>query len=124
MSLRHHARAGIALGAAYAVGLQAILLAVGAPVAGAAGIVTIPICANAPAGHSAPSGSGQDCLEACLTGCCGAVPVCPAPAGAMIYAPAVAQTLAPAPEARPHVAARVSNAHRSRAPPIGFPDGA
>src|SRR3984957_19979621 len=126
MSLRHHARTGIALAAAYAVALQAILLAVAAPAAGAAGISPIPLCAGASTGHSAPAGhpgnSGQDCLDACLTGCCGAVPVCPGPAGAIIYEPARAPHLAPALAKSPHMAVRVGNAHRSRAPPIVFPD--
>jgi len=117
MSLRHHARAGLALAAAYAVALQAILLAFGVPIAGAGGVSAFPVCAAA-AGHSAPAGHGQDCLEACLTGCCsGAVFVGPAPAGAMVYAPTPAQTMAPALGARPHLAARITNAHRSRAPP-------
>jgi hypothetical protein len=117
MSLRHHARAGMTLAAAYAVALQAILLATAVPVAGAAGVGTIPICANA-AGHSVPASSGQDCLDACLTGCGGAVPVCPAPPAAAIYAPAVEQTMAPALDAGPRFTARASNAHRSRAPPV------
>jgi hypothetical protein len=123
MSLRHHARVGIALAAAYAVALQAILLAVSVPVGAALGTAALPICSAvgshpAPAGHSAPAGHGQDCLEACLTGCCSGAPVCPAPAGAMIYAPILAQTMAPPPDTRPDLAERVGNAHRSRAPPI------
>src|ERR1700733_11338286 len=128
MNLRHHARAGTALAAAYAVALQAVLLAVGAPIAGATGIAAIPICAHAaadhsiPPGHSTPAGHGQDCLDACLTGCCGAVPVCPAPLGAAIYAPAVAQAMVPALDVSQHLAGRVSHAHRSRAPPTGFPE--
>ncbi len=115
MSLRHHARAGIALAAAYAVALQAILLAVSVPVA-AAGTAVLPIC-SAVSGHSAPANHGQDCLDACLTGCCSGAPVCPSPADAVVTAPVVAQTMAPALGISPHLAERVDNAHRSRAPP-------
>jgi hypothetical protein len=116
MKLRHHTRAGLALAAAYAVALQAILLAFSAPIAGAGGVVTLQICSGI-AGHSAPAGRGQDCLDACLTGCCGGAPICPSPLGAMLYAPALAETMAPVFDVGPLLAVRVANAHRSRAPP-------
>jgi hypothetical protein len=125
MNSRHYARIGTALAAAYAVALQAMLLAYGVPLAAAGGIV--PICSQA-AGHSAAAGQGQnhgqdhgqDCLEACLTGCCSSAPVCPAPAAAAatLYKPALAQVMAPARQAGPRLAARVTAAHRSRAPPL------
>jgi hypothetical protein len=114
MSLRRHARVGIALAAAYAVALQAVLLAFGVP--GAGGVAAVPIC-SAAAGHSAPAGQSQDCLDACLTGCCSGAPICPTPAAIAICTPAPAQMLAAAPEIEPLPAARVANAHRSRAPP-------
>jgi hypothetical protein len=116
MKLRHHARAGLALAAAYAVALQGILLAFSAPIAGAGGVVTLQICSGI-AGHSAPAGHGQDCLDACLTGCCGGAPICPSPPGAMLYAPAPGETMAPVFDVRPVLVVRVTNAHRSRAPP-------
>jgi hypothetical protein len=125
MSLRQYARAGIALAAAYAVALQAILLAFSVPVA-AAGAAILPIC-SAASGHSAPtghptghpSGHGQDCLDACLTGCCSGAPVCPSPAAAAMAAPVVVQTMAPALGVSRRLAERVDHAHRSRAPPAG-----
>jgi hypothetical protein len=125
MTLRHHARAGIALAAAYAVALQAILLAFSVPVA-AAGTAILPFCSAAsghfaptrdPVGH--PSGHGQDCLDACLTGCCSGAPVCPSPAAAAMASPVVVQTMAPALGVSPRLAERVYQAHRSRAPPVG-----
>jgi hypothetical protein len=120
MSLRRHARTGIALAAAYAVALQAVLLAFGVPSVG--GVAAVPIC-SAAAGHSTPAGhsqgQSQDCLEACLTGCCSGAPICPTPAAAAIYIPAPAQMLTAAPDIGPLWAARITNAHRSRAPPSG-----
>jgi hypothetical protein len=123
MNLRQHTRTGIALAAAYAVALQAVLLAFGVPSAG--GIAAVPMC-SAAAGHSAPAGpgrgksqgQGQDCLEACLTGCCSGAPICPAPPEAAIYAPVSAQMLAPAPAIVAFPVAPVGTAHRSRAPPV------
>jgi hypothetical protein len=146
MSLRRHARTGIALAAAYAVALQAVLLAFGVPGAGAA----VPLC-SAAAGHAAPAGQSQahsqgqsqeqsqaqsqgqsqgqsqeqrnqdhnrDCLAACLTGCCSSAPICPMPVAAAIDAPAPAQQLLTVASAVERVwAARATNAHRSRAPP-------
>jgi hypothetical protein len=117
MHLRHHARAGMALAAAYAVALQAILLTYGVPLAGAGGASAFPICSQA-AGHSAPAGHGQDCLESCLTGCCGSAPVCPMPAAASVAAPEQALAITPALGAWPQPVARVTYAHCSRAPPL------
>src|ERR1700722_18210898 len=109
MNLRRHARIGIALAAAYAVALQAILLAFGVPSAG--GVAASPLC-SAAAGHSAPAGQNQghsqDCLAACLTGCCSGAPICPTPASAAIYAPALAQVLTVASDIEPLWAARAT----------------
>lgn len=121
MNVRYHARAAVALAAAYVVAMQAILLAFGAPVAGSVGIAALPICASAAAGRSAPGGHGQhgqDCLDACLTGCCCGAPILPAPAGAAVYAPAPMHTFAVMRDARMPFLASLTNAHRSRAPPI------
>ena len=115
MSLWRHARIGIAVAAAYAVALQAVLLAFGVPSAG--GVAAVPIC-SAAAGHSTPARQSQDCLEACLTGCCSGAPICPKPAAAAIYAPTWARILTAVSNTRPLWAARVTNAHRSRAPPL------
>ncbi|MGA9010678.1 MAG: hypothetical protein WB495_28250 [Xanthobacteraceae bacterium] len=116
MSLRRHARIGIALAAAYAFALQAVLLAFGIPSAG--GVAAVSIC-SAAAGHSTPAGQSQDCLEACLTLCCRGAPICLTPAAVAIYAPAPAQMLTAVPEVGPLPAVRIAAAHRSRAPPSG-----
>src|SRR5580704_13175142 len=85
----HNLRTLVALAAAYAVALQAILLAVGGPFARAAEFTALPICSGVgsnPAGHSAPANRGDCCLGACL-GCCCGTPICPAPGSALNYAP-------------------------------------
>jgi hypothetical protein len=121
MNVRYHARAAAALAAAYVVALQAILLAFSAPGAGA--VAALSICASAVPGHSAPIGHapiehGQDCLDACLTGCCCGAPILPAPTGAAGYVPAPLYTLAAAHNASAPFFASPTNAHRSRAPPV------
>lgn len=120
MKLQPRARAGIALVAAYAVALQALLLTVIASSAALAGTAVAPICASTH--HSAPgdsgqAGHGQDCLDACLTGCCCAAPLLPAPAGALRYAPKPLLTLAAVFAAQAPIVADHPKAHRSRAPP-------
>jgi hypothetical protein len=125
MNVRYHARAAIALAAAYVVALQAVLLAFGAPVAGAGGFAALPICASTAAGHSAPigheqghgQGHGQDCLDACLTGCCCGAPILPAAARAAVNVPAPMHALAVARHTGAPFVASFTNAHRSRAPP-------
>jgi len=122
MKMRRPVRATVALAAAYAVVLQATLLAFGVSIAGTAGFAGVPICSNHAAGFggdpSAPAGRGQDCLDACLTGCCGNTPVCPAPGPAIAYAPALLQTVAVAQETAPVVRQSLTFAHRPRAPPF------
>ena len=121
MMMRRPVRATVALAAAYAVVLQAILLAFGAPVAGAAGFSAVPICSSHASsfggGPSLPAGHGKDCLDACLTGCCSGAPVCPAPGPAIAYAPVLLQTIDVAREMLPVSRLPVTRAHRSRAPP-------
>ena len=80
MSIRRYVRATVALIAAYAVALQTILLVFAGAVPGATQFAATPICsAIGTAGTgSVPPGHSQDCLAACLTGCCcgaAAVPV-------------------------------------------------
>jgi hypothetical protein len=120
MKLQPRARAWIALVAAYAVALQALLLAVIAPSAVAAGAAALPICASSV--HPAPggpgqAGHGQDCLDACLTGCCCAAPLLPVPARALLYAPRPLQTFAEGGEPQAPMLIGRAKAHRSRAPP-------
>jgi len=120
MNIRHHARALVAMAAAYAVALQAILLAVGGPVtAGAVEFGALPVCSGLGsgfgAGHSAPLGHGGDCPGTCL-GCCCAPPLGQAPGPAMTYAPA--RTVAAAFVTAPPLVVGVPAAHRSRAPPL------
>jgi hypothetical protein len=119
MTLQPRARAGIALAAAYALALQALLLAVIAPAASLAGTAALPICTST---HASPAGSGQtghgqDCLDACLTGCCCGLPLLPAPPRALDAAPKPLQTLAAPRRAAAPVLIRIAKAHRSRAPP-------
>jgi hypothetical protein len=109
--MRRSARRLVALAAAYAVALQALLLAVGAPVAGAPQFAAVPICASF-AGHS------QDCLGACLTGCCCGATVFPAPGLAMAYTPGLLLRIAAAPATAPPTRPGVTPANRSRAPPF------
>jgi hypothetical protein len=134
MKLQPRARAGIALLAAYAVAMQALLLAVIAPAAavsgGSAGVAALPLCAGAArswawpddgqaggASQTGQTGHGQDCLDACLTGCCCGVPLMPLPPSLSHYARKPLQTLAAESETQQPVVIRAAKAHRSRAPP-------
>ena len=117
MSMRHQARAFVALAAAYAVALQAILLAIGGPVADAREFAVLPICSSLGAGHSAPVGHAGGCLGTCL-GCCCGTPVYPAPGPAMTYAPMPAQTIVVAFIATPLLLVSATGANRCRAPPL------
>jgi len=120
--------------AAYAVAVQALLLAVIAPAAavsgGSAGIAALPLCAGAArsaartddgqaggVSQTGKTGHGQDCLDACLTGCCCGAPLMPLRAGVSRYAPKPLQTLAAESETQQPVLIRAAKAHRSRAPP-------
>jgi hypothetical protein len=119
MKLQPRARVGLALTAAYAVALQALLLAFIAPAAALAGTAVVPLCASSHSTSGGPgqTGHGQDCLDACLTGCCSAAPLLPKPARALLYAPKPLQTLTAGLEAQELVVAGHAKAHRSRAPP-------
>jgi hypothetical protein len=126
MTLQPRARTGIALIAAYAVALQALLLAVVVPAASAAGTAALPICAGAgshaaqsshgPRGHG-QAGYGQDCLDACLTGCCCGAPLLPLPPRAFNLTAKPLQILTAAVEGRASAPIRAAKAHRSRGPP-------
>jgi hypothetical protein len=119
MKMQPRTRTGIALIAAYAVALQALLLAVmasSAGVASATGIAALPLCAST-SNHSTPSGHGQDCLDACLTACCCGAPLMPAAPRALYSAPKPLQALAVALNVGTPVLIRAAKAHRSRAPP-------
>jgi hypothetical protein len=119
MKVRHHSRSALALVAAYAFALQAILLAVGGPVAGADSFAA-PICSHSGAGGtgSAPAGRGCDCLANCLAGCCGGA-AAPAPGTTLIYTPEPLQTAVAALAVVPTPRSSAGIAHRSRAPPLG-----
>lgn len=116
MSLRHHARAAVALIAAYAIVLQALLLAVGSPVAEPAGFGAHSLCSAAAAGSSAPARHTSDCAGPC-PGCCCNPAAGPAPAPAVAYAPAALAVAPIAIIAPPLVFVSVNSANRSRAPP-------
>jgi hypothetical protein len=108
----------VALAAAYALALQANLLAIGAPLPGAGEFAAVPVCSALGTGHPAPPGHGPDCLGACLTGCCGGAPLCPVPAMAATYAPLPLQSPAVTAEAAPVSYLQAARAHRCRAPPL------
>jgi hypothetical protein len=118
MSMRHHARALVALTAAYAVALQAILLAVGGPAAGAAQFAALPICSTLGAGHGAPAGHGNDCRGACLAGCCHGATVLPGPEPAIVRAPMPQQSIIARIVPPPLLLRSATGAHRCRAPPL------
>jgi len=107
----------VALAAAYALALQAVLLAIGGPIAGATEFAALPICSSLGAGHSAPADGGHDCLGACLAGCsCGSA-AAPAPAPGVAYWPAPGQSIAAAFAAIRILPFGAAGANRSRAPP-------
>jgi len=117
MNMRHHARALVALAAAYAVVLQTLLLAIAGPLATGTALAGQPICAHVGAGGAAPAGHAGGCVGACC-GCCCGPPVCPTSLPAMTYAPAPAQTIAVVRVTGPHLIVGTARAHRSRAPPL------
>jgi hypothetical protein len=120
MNTRRHIRAAVALIAAYAVALQMILLALAGPMGGTTQFAAQPICsAIGTAGTgSVPPGHSQDCLAACLTGCCGGATAVPVPGATIAYAPEPAQTVSAAIEAATTMGPGITAAHRSRAPPL------
>ena len=110
----------VALAAAYALALQAILLAAAIVPAAARDVAATPLCGSFAHGRSAPAGHARDCLGDCLGtclsgGCCGAAPSAGSASlpvhAAEFDAPTPASVLTPA--RRP----RSDRAHRSRAPP-------
>jgi hypothetical protein len=119
MTIRQYVRATVALIAAYAVALQTILLVFAGTVPGAMSFAATPICSGAGiAGTgSVPPGHGQDCLTACLTGCCCAAAV-PMPGATAAYAPEPARIVIAAIEAAVTPRPGMTAAHRSRAPPL------
>jgi hypothetical protein len=121
MSIRRYIRATIALIAAYAVALQTILLVFAGPVPGATQFAATPICSNVgTAGTgSVPPGHSQDCLTACLTGCCSGAAAVPVPGASVAYVPEPAQIVTAAIETATASPPGVTAAHRSRAPPLG-----
>ena len=120
MSIRRHVRATVALIAAYAVALQTILLVFAGAVPGAAQFAATPICsAIGTAGTgSAPPGHSQDCLTACLTGCCCGTTAVPVPGATIAYVPGPARIDMAAIEAAATSQPGITAAHRSRAPPL------
>jgi hypothetical protein len=119
MSNWRHARAGIALIAAYAVALQTILLTLGIPPAGTAAFAAQPICAASGAAGSGPGPAdpAHDCLTACLTGCCGGATAASPLRAAIVVAPYAASTGAIVKARVCALQPPVTGGHRSRAPP-------
>jgi hypothetical protein len=124
MKLWFKMRAIVALAAAYAVVLQATLLAIGlamgGPIAGSAGLAASSLCtrqSGAPV-HPPLGGSDHGCLATCLA-CCAGISVPPASAPALGYHSALPQRIAVVPADSRRVLLRFARAHRSRAPPLG-----
>ena len=119
MSIRRYVRATVALLAAYAVALQTILLVFAGTVPRAPSFAATPICSGAGSTDPAAPEHSQDCLSACLTGCCCGATALPVPGSTVAYAPEptriVIASIGPAAAAQPGITA----AHRSRAPPLG-----
>lgn len=120
MKMRHYYRPVLAQVAAYAVALQAILLVVAGPMAGAAGLFVAPICSHSGVGipGPAPAGHGCDCIANCLAGCCSTAAGPPAGIAAL-DAPRSMQTVVAALAIVPILRSGAAVAHRSRAPPLG-----
>ncbi len=119
-------RALAALAAAYAIALQAILLAFGASLGSqAVELGRLPICSGLHSGlalgpgskHSAPLGHAGGCPGTCL-GCCCGPPACHFPGPAMTYVPAPPPTIFLDFVAMPPIPMGMYAAHRSRAPPL------
>lgn len=121
-------RALVALAVAYALALQAILLAFGAPLGAQAGdLGGLPICSsiNSASGHSvpksapnsAPLGHARVCPGACPGCCCGPL-ACQFPGPAMTYAPAPPPIVIVDYMAMSPIPIGMPAAHRSRAPPL------
>ena len=117
MTVWRQVRILIAVAAAYAVALQGVLLAVGGPIGGQAQLAASPICLGLGAGHAVPGGHDGGCLGGCF-GCCCAPSSCPARGPALTYLPVLALMPAAVFAVPPLPIVRVSQAHRSRAPPI------
>jgi hypothetical protein len=120
MSIRRYARAAVALIAAYAVALQMILLALVGPMGGATQFAAQPICSTfGTAGTgSVPAGHSQDCLAACLAGCCCGATAVPVPGATVAYVPEPAQIVMAVIESATAMRPGITAAHRSRAPPL------
>jgi len=120
MSTWRKARAIVALAAAYGVAAQAVLLAIGVPVSGAADFAS-SLCSASQAGasHPAPDGKDHDCPALCAACCCSAPVVPPAVAAAVFYAQAPASLIVDVSFNTPTWRFPLDRAHRSRAPPLG-----
>jgi hypothetical protein len=119
MNLRQSSRAVLAVLAAYAVALQAVMLAAvvpGGPGGQAGAGDWVVLCAHSGGGDSVPVGHGCDCL--CLAGGCTAA-AAPLPRIAVIAAPALVPAVVVSVEAAPLFRHSATGAHRSRAPPLG-----
>jgi hypothetical protein len=124
MTTQYQARAVVALAAAYALALQAILLAVAVPLgAQTAGFGGLPICSGLDSGYrytatnSAPRRHTGSCPGGCL-GCCCSPPACHLPGPVTTYAPVSSPMGLAAARAMQPIPIGQFAAHRSRAPPL------
>jgi hypothetical protein len=120
--MRRNLRTGLALLAAYAVALQAILLAAMGPLTNAAGSAGQPICqgVHAPDQPQAPQDHARKCLAACLSAGCGIDATAPVrPVVAADYPSASMSSAAAFPVDIRWAPRSAVVGHFSRAPPRG-----
>jgi hypothetical protein len=120
MSSARKRRAIVALAAAYALVLQAMMLAVGGSMGGAPAVAAGLMCwhRDGAAPHQAPAGPGDCCSASCLA-CCGGTPAMPTPTLAIIGERRLAEKIGVKFAIAASVLPAVACAHRSRAPPYG-----
>lgn len=109
----------VALAAAYALVLQAVLLAVCGSLAEGRAFGAASLCTPSQGGarQPTPAGHGEDCLSACIACSCG-VAAAPAPGIAKTGLRRPVERIAPPALTAVAAPVGVDWAHRSRAPPL------
>ena len=118
MISRRQASAFVALAAAYAVVLQAVLLAICGSLAEGQAFGAASLCTPSQGGERkpAPAGHGEDCLSACLACYCG-MAATPAPGQAKADPRGSVRDIVPPTLMAVAAPLRTDWAHRSRGPP-------
>ena len=120
MRLGSKIRTIVALATAYATAVQAILLVIGAPIAGATDFAASSLCLSSRQGtaHLPPGKHQHDCSAACAACCCGAT-AAPAAAVPVAYEKVPVGLIAAGAAIVPTWRFNAGRANRSRAPPLG-----